>query len=260
MERTDCAYLVNTTQKYHYLIQPHFGLLQRYASGMTWPLFLVTDSEVGLDNIPGNPTIIILDKKDSGFWESRIAAVKALPEQFKYVLPIQDDFLLERPGPNWAAISEALELMETTHVSARLMPCPGPKGTAILSNPNWAEIDPTKDTYLFTYQATLWKRESYLAFLEALLSAAKRDYPQLLKDNRGWADLAINSNLAETAYGRTIWEQVFNNGERHIAWIRSGTWANAVYMCPWPYRPTAVVKGVLQQWAKNMLEREGFSI
>ena len=33
---------------------------------------------------------------------------------------------------------------------------------------------------------------------------------------------------------------------------------NGVYFSPWPYRPTAVVKGDLQQWAKDLIRREGF--
>jgi hypothetical protein len=31
-------------------------------------------------------------------------------------------------------------------------------------------------------------------------------------------------------------------------------------MCPWPYRPTAIVKGIITSWAKELILREGFFI
>jgi hypothetical protein len=31
-------------------------------------------------------------------------------------------------------------------------------------------------------------------------------------------------------------------------------------MCPWPYRPTAIIKGVLQSFAIELAQREGFKL
>jgi hypothetical protein len=31
-------------------------------------------------------------------------------------------------------------------------------------------------------------------------------------------------------------------------------------LCPWPYRPTAIVKGRLEPWAEELGRREGFNL
>jgi hypothetical protein len=48
-------------------------------------------------------------------------------------------------------------------------------------------------------------------------------------------------------------------GNIHLAWPREGAHPNAVYLCPWPYRPTAVVRGLFESWANELAKREGFS-
>jgi hypothetical protein len=46
----------------------------------------------------------------------------------------------------------------------------------------------------------------------------------------------------------------------HVGWKRAGPWSNAVYMSPWPYRPTAIVQGRLEPWAAELGKREGVPI
>jgi hypothetical protein len=38
-----CAYLVNSTPKYYYMLPLHFALVKRYASWLQMPLYLATE-------------------------------------------------------------------------------------------------------------------------------------------------------------------------------------------------------------------------
>jgi hypothetical protein len=197
-------------------------------------------------------TCITLSDSDSGFWESRVATVTALPDEIKYVLPMQEDFLLERKVDS-EGLEKILEYMDLYPdiVSARLMPCPGPVSKIEVCE-GWSQLS-EKDPYLFVFQATLWRREAYVSYLKAIIQVAKGLYHDLKGDE--WNKVAVGENLAENLAGRSIFLKVFE-GKRHLAWIRSSSRPNAVYDSIWPYRPTAVVKGVFQDWAKELLIRE----
>ena len=130
-----CAYLVNSTPKYYYLLELHFTLVRRYAPFIKH-LFLATEvpedsicqrlvKEFGVELIP-------LKVSEAGFLDSRHHALRqlALSGRFRYVLPMQEDFLLDRV-PDLGALEEACTIMELSKnyiASMRLMPCPGPKG------------------------------------------------------------------------------------------------------------------------------------
>ena len=114
-----------------------------------------------------------------------------------------------------------------------------------------------EDEYLFVFQATLWRREAYVSYLKMIIQEAKHLYPNV--DEREWNKKAVNENLAENSYGCRIFLKCFK-GKKHLAWIRTSSRPNAVYDSIWPYRPTAIVKGVFQEWAKEMLIREGIYI
>lgn len=68
--------------------------------------------------------------------------------------------------------------------------------------------------------------------------------------------LAIKVNIAEIMRGQEILFSL-GKGKIHLAWPREGSHPNAVYLCPWPYRPTAVVRGNLESWAVDLANREG---
>jgi hypothetical protein len=242
----DCAYLINTTPKYFYLLPLHIALLHRYK--VNWPIYIATEARELLTDLSG-VNIIDLPPEKEGFWDSRAEAVRRLPDHIKYVLPMQEDFLLEG-RPITEVIEEAITLMENHPISSmRLMPCPGPKGSPFQST-NWRILDYPQDSLLFTYQATLWRREDYLNFMELLLKQVKHK-PE--SQNR----VAIKMNLAESEQGHLLLKSL---GKLHLAWPREGSHPNAVYLCPWPYRPTAVVRGTLEPWAAELMEREGFKL
>ena len=254
MNRSDIAYLINTTPKYFYLLPLHLHLLKRYAPELNWPVFLATE-------VPNHPDILYLCKlfpqlkiipltqEQEPFLESRLVATEGLPTTIKYVFPIQEDFLLEgRP------IADVLEngvlIMDQSSMvdSLRLMPCPGPVSKENYRDSKWRILG-EEDSLLFTFQATIWRREAYVTFLRNVL----KEIPSSLTPEQK-KEIQLGQNIAENHTGQNILRQVKNI---YLAWPREGSWPNAVYLAPWPYRPTAIVRGKLQPWARELAEREG---
>jgi hypothetical protein len=256
MDRTDVAYIINSTPSYYYLLIPHLALLKRYAPQLQWQIYIGTE-------VPDHPIIkrciIEFNVKiiicDASFWESRVETVHGLPLDIKYIFPVQEDFLLERPGMNHVELKKVLDLMDENEIikSARVMPCPGP----VTKEPfvdRWGVLG-DMDDYLFTFQATLWRPFDYTKYLNKIIDVAKTTY-YCKQGSAAWNKMAVGLNLAENQNGREIFKNMFK-GTLNLAWIRHNSCANAVYDCPFPYRPTAVVKGILQPWAQELLDREG---
>ncbi len=261
MDRQDIAILINSCPKYTYLLEAHFGLLRRYAERCKWPVYFATEEHeiVKLQTLCAryNVHLLPINRSQSDFFESRMAGCKGLPESIKYVLPLQEDFLLERLIHEEALVN-ALDVLDKEYsvASIRLMPCPGPIG-----RPPWKPGMPwsilSKEDMLFSYQATIWRREIYTAYMQGLITQGLQMNPRLKPLSREWNQYAIRNNPAETFLGLSLLQSLTSNCV-HLCWPRKASWANAVYWCPWPYRPTAIVKGVLEPWAIELVRREGF--
>jgi hypothetical protein len=261
MNRTDIAYLINSTPKYYYLLPLHLLLLRRYAPELAWSIYIATEEPehpilVECVNTYG-VQILPLKKDDRFFLESRLAATLALPPEIKCVFPMQEDFLLERK-PDAEAIKEAATLLEsmTELSSIRFMPCPGPPTTQKVG---WASLKGTH--YMFSYQATLWRRADYQLFLSAVLDMGGFESlcPPNLSDDKRKKWLQVDFNIAENQFGQQKFAEILGH-KNHLGWVRQGKQPNAVYLSPWPYRPTAVEKGVLGQWAIDLAKREGYPL
>lgn len=257
-----CAVLVNTCPKFFYLLEAHFGLLRRYAEDLNWPVYLATEEPhnhiVEKISKKYNVKVLPLKEEDSDFLESRLAAVNMLPSNIKYVLPLQEDFLLERPGVDMDALNSAIQILEVDNSvkSVRLMPCPGSSAREGFWG-NWKKL--LSEDMPFSYQATIWRREVYSTYFTRLIQQSFELHPELKGDKKAWNTYSIRTNPAETHPGFFLLKTLYPDGV-HLCWPRKGAWANAVYFCPWPYRPTAVVKGVLQGWAEELIVREGFTL
>ena len=255
MDREDVAYLINTTPKYFYMLKLHITLLKRYAKYMKWPIYLATEEPnhfyiKEIQTLFPDVHILPLTLEQEGFLDSRAAACQKLPEEIKYVFPIQEDFLLEA-RPLWAVLENACKILDRSPEihSLRLMPCPGPRGKKVYLGTEWKVLQFGLDDYLFTYQATLWRREAYQDYMDRLV--AYLDSMKLTGKERN--RMAIHDNIAEVKFGQEILSEM---GGTHLAWPREGEQPNAVYLAPWPYRPTAVVRGKLMEWAVDLATRE----
>jgi hypothetical protein len=259
MNRKDCAYLINSTPSYYYLLPLHMTLLKRYAPTCQWPIYLATE-------VPEHPMVLYLQTKwpdlkilsltqdETMFFQCRKAAADRLPPEIQYVLPMQEDFLLEG-RPIETVLADALQILDETPsiLSLRLMPCPGPKAETCFGETPWRILDFAKDAYVFTYQATVWRREAYAEFFTELLVLQAKQFGTGLSKKQE-IQIQVSYNLAEVADGQTLLRNKIPG--LHLAWPREGKHPNAVYLSPWPYRPTAVVKGQLQDWAEELAHRE----
>jgi hypothetical protein len=259
MERIDIAYLINTTPKYFYLLPLHLLLLRRYAPTCQWQVYLATEEPTHpmLAELEEtyNLQILPLSQEESGFLESRAAALRKLPSFIQYVLPMQEDFLLERT-PTSQSISESVGLLDkdTQVASIRWMPCPGPVQTAKYIS-NFALLG-EHDTYKYVFQATLWRRSVVQDWFSKLVEEFNKEFsPSMPMKERMFHQ--IRANYAENQKGQEKFWSWFGS-LKHLAWIRAHKAPNAVYLSPWPYRPTAVVNGRLEGWAIEMAKREGY--
>ena len=263
MDDPTCAYLINTTPKYFYLLPLHISLLHRYAPSCRWPIYIATEAPELLLPLLVTLTkvnIIHLPANAEAFFDSRAEAVRRLPSSIKYVFPIQEDFLLEG-RPMKEPIQEAIELLNTHPdlSSVRLMPCPGPRGVKQFESSTFRLLEKETDTIIFTYQATIWRRADYLSFMDALIAYSTEKTLPTEERQKKQNNIAIKVNLAEIHLGQSLLHSVLP-GKQHIAYVRQGDHPNAVYLCPWPYRPTAVVRGQLEPWAVDLAKREGFAL
>ena len=249
------AYLINSTPKYYYILELHLVLLKRYAPSLKWPIYLATEEPehpiCKLVSEKYDVKLLILEKENSSFLTSRKRALEILPSNITRVFPIQEDFLLER-STDMSAIDESISLLNSDDnlVAVRYMPCPGPNEKNRVYKNSWVEISEKNDTYGFCFQATLWKREFLQVWYSRIVSKCE-EYGSIDKKR-----LEVDINIAENADGQKLFYSLFKD-YKQIGWVRAHRWPNAVYMSPWPYRPTAIVRGALQPFAKELAEREG---
>lgn len=266
MNRTDVAYLVNSTPAYFYILPFHFEMLRRYAPDLKWKVILATE-------VPDHPVcttvaakydveIMTLDAGRAGFLDSRGAALESLVARYSYVFPVQEDFILERliDGAEFEAV---LREMDATPglVSARSMPCPGPFTNALGYDglPAWRRLDGSVDAMGFVFQATLWKTSALLLYYSAVCARLEYYAPKATTNPSDRTRIEVKENLAENAVGQGIfWKLSTDLQWTHIAYARRGRQPNGVYLSPFPYRPTAIVRGTLEPWATELARREGF--
>jgi len=246
--------LVNSCPKYNKIAVASCCLIRRYATGLKWPIYLASaglDDEKKAMMMAAGVHVMEQGPENGDFLESRIEALRILRESFSFVLLLQDDFFLDR-APNYDALEETVRMMTENPeiVCTRLMPCPGPTGDVVLGK--WKEI--VVDPYCyFSFQAGVWSIPWLMRFFEEVVRRATplmTKYPHYSR-NQFW----LLVNPCETGVGTDVAVEL---GGRFVGWPRAGRWSNAVYLSPWPYRPTAIEKGVIQPWATEMLKREEF--
>ena len=256
--------LVNTTPKYMKLAEVQITCIRRYAVALNdIPIFLATEltpADPVVDRILNihNVHYIKLQEDESGFIESRLAAVNYLPSDYELVLPLQEDFWLDR-APDYKLLDEAVKIFctDSNVKSIRLMPSPEPDESDLVYWNQWKVLS-RSDKYRFTFQATMWQRSMYSKFLEKVLTSASKDFKDSGLPDTDWAIYCIRVNVAENTKGQDIFYNIcMDSGNLHLSIERVHNHPNAVFLAPWPYRPTAVVQGKLESWAQEFMKREG---
>lgn len=263
VDRSDVAYVVNSTTAYHFIVPFHFTMLRRYCPDLKWPIFFATETgttpltQLLQDAYAVEP--LYLPVNANGFFESRLATLEALQLRggIRYVVLMQDDFLVEAPFDD-KALRELFATMDAdpTVASARCMPCPGPDTPR---TSGWVPL--TRESsrgFGFSYQATLWRLDACIAWYQRLVDVLDRAAPRGRSNTEDRLHIELRTNLGENAQGQTeFWALSEQLGWKHVAWARRGRWPNAVYLSPIPYRPTAIVRGRLEEWAAELAKREG---
>lgn len=260
MNRQDVCLLINSTPKYFYLLPLQLTMIRRYAPMLKWPVYFATehpDHDVTKRLASEfDVKILVLPQDKAGFLESRETALKMLPPEILYVLPLQEDFLLDRT-PNVAMLEDALFIFDTDRSvsSLRLMPCPGPdpKDPPYVKEKPW-KILGSQNNYIFTYQAALWRRMDLTIYFSTLLQSIQKDFGD--RSESELKHIALTSNVGENHYGQGVLKKCLPD-TLHLCWPRAHPHANAVYLSPWPYRPTAVRRGMLEGFAEELFYREG---
>lgn len=261
MDRHDVCILINSTPRYFPVLELQLKLLRRYAPNLQWTIFFATEASetpfVKYLQKTYSIEVLPLAQTETGFLESREAALRTLPKSYLYVLSLQEDFLLDRE-PMYETLAEACRIldMDRTVGSLRLMPCPGPLEKDPLYHPSmkWKVLT-DDDSMTFTYQATLWRVYDLHTYYKTLLKSIANDFPSAVTPDQK-KTIALKMNCAETQYGQSKIRATPN--VLHLSWMRAGPWANAVYLCPFPYRPTAIVQGSIEPFARELSLREGF--
>jgi hypothetical protein len=244
--------LINSCPKYNYLAVICCRLIRRYAPLLTWTLVLATtglsSAETQLLETLNVRIMNQTEEENLDFIESRCVALRILQKEYSFVLLLQDDFFLDRE-PMYKVLDSAIQFLQENpaYVCVRLMPCPGPTGIEV---GEWKKIE--QGQYVFSFQAGIWSCKWLLEFFEEMIDISITDFPKY-KCNKNHYWLVVNP--CETFVGADICRKLEYNA---VGFPRAGPWSNAVFLSPWSYRPTAVEKGVLQPWAKEMILRENF--
>lgn len=268
-----CCILINTCPKYKFLALAQVILIRRYAPNLTLPIYLACSefTKNDLEQLDKLNVLVInqTEKENEDFIGCRIHALKKIRETtavsltaaYEYIILLQEDFLLDR-APSYSYIEESISLMqENADVACiRLMPCPGPENKQpndkFLSN-KWLEILPS-EAYFFSFQAAIWRLPWVLDFFVEMTKESQEYLAgkPIQICNHYW----IRLNPCEQELGQKVAIKLLKENGMFLGYPRRCLWPNGVLLSPWPYRPTAVEKGILQQWAIDFLSREGLSM
>ena len=255
MNSSNIAYLINSTPAYYYILELHLVLLRRYAPKLKWQVFLATEQpEHNICKLlveKYDVKLLVLEKENASFLNSRKRSLELLPENISMVLPIQEDFLLER-FIDEKSIEESIEILENYEsiFCIRYMPCPGPSEKNPPFSNTYNYFNSKNDFYMFSFQASLWKRQECLKWYSVITEKLKS------YNTTNSKKIEVDMNIAENSDGQKLYKEIFSN-KFTLGYKRAHKNPNAVYMSPWPYRPTAIIKGVLQPFAKELATREG---
>jgi hypothetical protein len=265
--------VIHTTSKYLPIVDVQLKCIERYAPELLkyGAIYIACEGSQEFLKKQYSSRIqkIPLLAEESGFLESRVAALKYIVEdRHNPILMLQDDFWIDRPVRKNDLEELLLYFRDERVKSIRVMPCPGPVGPLGGTLPHlrgpphprvYVAALTEKDTYRFSFQATIWNHEAVLEWFETILRSARSEFRISGLPASDWTKFCIRHNVTENQDGQALFLNTMMGPEKiHLAVRRQGDHPNAVNLAPIPYRPTAVVQGKLEPWAKEFAIREGF--
>jgi len=232
--KINTAIVISTTKKYEFIWETFFTLLYKHWPKCEYPIFLISD---------GNPKklkdkfdINVFETVDDlGFFQGYRFVLNKIKDQFRNAILLQDDFLIEKEV-DVKFISKCVNIMNNDEKIGfiRLMPCPGPKGNRIqYDDISLGEIrrDGELPMFSFSCQAALYNVEFYLKLMNTIK----------------------NFNMPASQLERELSNEIKKFDNQLLGFIRKSSHPDAVYNSPIPYRPTAIVGGKLEEWAKKLI-------
>ena len=247
------AIIISSTKKCAYIWITFFSLLFKHWSDCEYPIFFTSDDDENnnLEKLKNKFNINILKlEKDLGFMPGYEYILNNIKDKYTNAIFLQDDFLIEKKVDS-EFIKKCVKIMESDSNIGyiRLMPCPGPKGKKIkYGDITLGEIrnNGLLPGFSFSNQAAIYNIE----FLSKIIS--KIDYNPIEHPfHKAWG------------FERELTKKLEDFDNQLLGFIRKSPNANSVYDSPIPYRPTAIVGGKLEEWAKKLLVgdvREGFDV
>ena len=225
------AIVVSSTSKFSFIWHSFFTYLRINWKNCPYQIYFTSDGES--DKIIDKYNInVFQQKKDLGFLDGYRYVCEKIKHKYKYFILLQDDFLIEKKVDQETLNSyEKIMEQNSNFGFIRTMPCPGPKGERKkFENVELGRIHKHED-YSFSYQTSLWNIEYFLKF------TSPSEYR--------WDDLNMSRKM-----------KADKSPEENWGFIRKSSSWDSVYDSPIPYRPTAILKGKLMDWAKDLIIKE----
>lgn len=216
------AVVVISCKRYERLWDPFFKLLNKYWNDCKYKIYFITDFGRYEDERVTNIEL----KKDMGFSANLITALKQIPED--NIIYFQEDYFAMDYFDN-EKIERLVKHLEDYNISClRLAPCPGP--TAKWEHSEEVGLLQKGDSYRISTQTAIWNKNYLISILDP--------------NETGW-DFEILGTIRSCSRNDillSVWRQ-----------------SNNTPGGPAPYFITAIVKGIWQDGAIKLLEKEGLS-
>ena len=227
-ENKKSAILISSTPKFSFIWDTFFTFLRKHWTDCPYPIHFIS---TGDNDYLREEYNVITEKleKDLGFLEGYRYLCKKYMDKYSHFILLQDDFLIERTV-NQEIISKYENILfENENIGfIRTMPSPGPKGEQrMFGDVKLGKINKNED-YSFSYQTSFWNLKYFYDFTA----------PSKFR----WDDFNMSKKM-----------RIDKSGKENWGFIRPFKEWNAVYESPIPYRPTAILKGKLMDWAKKLI-------
>ena len=226
--------VISSTPKYSYIWEPFFKMLYKYWK--TPPdIYFISSGKCSFLNEKYDINVYET-ASDLGFLGGYLHVLNDIKSMYSTFICMQDDFIIQK-NVNTELLSLYRDILEDTTIGCiRLMPCPEPKGNIHKFNTVTLKEVVKNDDYSFSFQSCMWNIEFFIRLCTEC------------KDMNTWLiEPYLSNKLTKT-------------NKLLLGYIRESSHRDAVLQSPVPYRPTAIVRGKLQDWAKQLLQENDIRI